>query len=344
MKIAFFWTWEFSSNILKWVLQNKEVEVVLAVSQPDKPFWRKQELMPTPLKQTAIENNIEVMQPEKLKNSKWQPQGISPTENIDVGAGLVPAQIKDFYEKLKSLNLDFIVVVAYGKIIPVEILEIPKYGSINIHWSILPNYRWASPIQESLKNWDTKTWLTIMYMSAWMDEWDMLKIEDIDIDILDKSPDIFKKFENIWPKLLIETLKWVISWEIKWIPQDNEKATYCKKIEKENGKIDFENETVTQIYNKFRAYNPWPWIYTFYNEKKFDITDCFFEENDIIFDEDFKLWDVVEFEDHWKNSIWILCNWGILILNKVKLEWKKEMPIKDFLNWNKDFLDYNFIF
>ena len=93
MKIAFFWTWEFSSNILKWVLQNKEVEVVLAVSQPDKPFWRKQELMPTPLKQTAIENNIEVMQPEKLKNSKWQPQGISPTENIDVGAGLVPAQI-----------------------------------------------------------------------------------------------------------------------------------------------------------------------------------------------------------------------------------------------------------
>ena len=136
----------------------------------------------------------------------------------------------------------------------------------------------------------------------------------------------------------------VISWEIKWIPQDNEKATYCKKIEKENWKIDFENETVTQIYNKFRAYNPWPWIYTFYNEKKFDITDCFFEENDIIFDEDFKLWDVVEFEDHWKNSIWILCNWGILILNKVKLEWKKEMPIKDFLNWNKDFLDYNFIF
>lgn len=319
MKIAFFWTWEFSSNILKWVLENKEIEVVLAVSQPDKPFGRKQELMPTPLKQTSIENNIEVMQPEKLK-----------TDIV-------------FIEKLKSLNLDFIVVVAYGKIIPVEILEIPKYGSINIHGSILPNYRWASPIQESLKNGDKKTWLTIMYMSAWMDEGDMLKIKEIDIDILDKSPDIFKKFENIWPNLLIETLKWIISWELKWVPQDSEKATYCKKIEKENWKIDFKNETVTQIYNKFRAYNPWPWIYTFYNGKKFDITDCFFEENDIIFDDDFKLWDVVEFEDHWKNSIWILCNWGILILNKVKLEWKKEMSIKDFLNWNKDFLDYNFI-
>lgn len=318
MKIAFFWTWDFSANIFNWILEKWNLEILLAVSQSDKPSWRKQEIIETPLKQIALKNNIEVLQPEKLKNN------------------LV------FIEKLKSLNLDFIIVVAYWKIIPLEILEIPKYWSINIHWSILPNYRWASPIQESLKNWDLKTWLTIMYMSEWMDEWDILKIQEIDIDILDKTTDIFKKFENIWVNLLIDTLKWIISWNIIWIKQDEKKASYCKKILKEDWKIDFEKETVTQIYNKYRAYSSWPGIYTYYKDKKFDIIECFFEENWLDFDENFQLWDVVEFEDHWLNNIWILCKWGILILKKVKLEWKKEMSIKDFLNWNKNFLEYTF--
>lgn len=319
MKIAFFWTWDFSANILSWILENKEIKVLLAVSQQDKPIWRKQELMQTPVKQLALEKWIEILQPEKLKN------------NID------------FFNILKSLNLDFIIVVAYWKIIPKEILEIPKYWCINIHWSILPNYRGASPIQESLKNWDKKTWLTIMYMSEWMDEWDILKIEEINIDIFDKTPDIFKKFEKIGVNLLVNTLKSIVSWKIKWVPQDNLKATYCKKIEKEDWKIDFEKENVFEIYNKFRAYFSWPWIYSYYNGKKLDITDCFFDENEINYDDDFQLWDVVEFEDHWKNNIWILCKGWILILYKVKLEWKKEMSIKDFVNGNKQFLEYNFI-
>jgi len=319
MKIAFFWTWEFSKNILYWILDKKEVDVSLIVSQPDKPFGRKQEFIPTPVKEFALKKWLEVLQPEKLKNNY------------------------DFFQKLKSLNLDFIVVVAYGKIIPTEILEIPKYGCINIHWSILPKYRWASPIQESLKNGDKKTGLTIMYMSAWMDEWDILAIKEVEIDILDKTPDIFRKFENIALDLLLNTLNWIIEWKIKWQKQDPLKATYCKKIEKQDGKIDFENETVLDIYNKFRAYTPWPGIYTYFDWKKFDITDCFFKKDDIIFDEDFRLWDVVEFENNVKNEIWILCKWWILILYKIKLEWKKEMSIKDFVNGNKKFLDYNFI-
>lgn len=320
MNIAFFWTWRFSKNILESLFNNyKEINILLVVSQPDKPFWRKQEIIPTQVKKFALDNNLPFLQPEKLK------------DNIE------------FFNYLKSLNLDFIVVVAYWKIIPPEILQIPKYWCINIHWSILPSYRWASPIQESLKNWDKETWLTIMYMSEWLDEWDILKIEKIDIDILDKTPDIFRKFENIWPKLLVDTLNWIISWKIKWIPQDSSKATYCKKITKEDWKIDFKNEKLLDIYNKFRAYFPWPWVYTHYKGKKLDLTDIFFEEIDLNFDKDFALWDVVEFEDDGKNKIWILCNWWILILNKVKLEWKKEMSIKDFVNWNKDFLEYNFI-
>lgn len=320
MKIAFFWTGNFSKNILENIYNNyKDVEVVSVVSQIDKPIWRKQELVQTPIKEFALSKWLVVIQPEKLKNNT------------------------DFFASLESWELDFIVVVAYGKIIPTEILKIPKYACINIHGSILPAYRWASPIQESLKFWDKKTGLTIMYMSAWMDEWDILKVEEIPIDILDKTSDIFQKFEWIWPKLLMETLYEIISWNIEGAPQDSSDATYCKKIEKEDGKIDFENESVTQIYNKYRAYTPWPWIYTYYKEKKFDITDCFFEENQLEFDQDFKLGDIVEFEDHGKNQIGILCKEWILILNKIKLEWKKEMSIKDFINGNKDFLDYNFL-
>lgn len=310
MKIAFFWTWDFSRNILENILKHeKSPEIKLVVSQSDKPVWRKMILTETPVKILAKEKNLEVLQPEKLRNNE------------------------DFFEKLRSLDLDFIVVVAYGKIIPKEILEIPKFGCINIHWSLLPAYRWASPIQESLKNWDKSTWLTIMYMSEWMDEWDMLSKKEIIIDIVDKTPDIFKKFENFWADLLLNTLEKIISWEIVAEKQDESKATYCSKIEKKDWEINFKEESAFEIYNKFRAYTPWPWIYTFYNWKKFSIEDCFFLEKNFS-----EIWKVIKIE----NEIWIICKSWVLILKSVKLEWKKSMDIKSFLNWNKDFLDYNF--
>lgn len=318
MKIAFFWTWDFSRNILKDLIKNEKIKINLIVSQADKPVWRKKEILETPVKILAKENNLEILQPEKLKNNF------------------------DFIEKLKSLELDFIVVVAYWKIIPKEILEIPKFWCINIHWSLLPAYRWASPIQEAIKNWETLTWLTIMYMSEWMDEWDMLAKKEINIDIVDKTPDLFEKFEKFWADLLIETLEKIISGEIKPEKQNENLATYCSKIEKKDWKIDFKNENAKNIYNKFRAYFPWPWIYSFYKWKKFSIEDCFFEEIDLD-EENFRAWDVIEIWDSEKNNqIWIICKNWVLILKKVKLEWKKEVDIKSFINWNKDFLEYSF--
>lgn len=319
MKIAFFWTWEFSRNTLQWILNDWNIEVWLVVSQPDKPVGRKKIITPTPIKILAKENNIKVLQPEKLKNNN------------------------DFFEQLKWF--DFIVVVAYWKIVPNEVLNAPKYGCINIHGSILPKYRWASPIQEAVKNWDNETWLTIMYMSEWMDEWDILDIKKINIDKLDKTEDIFKKFEQIGPKLLIDTLNWMLKWTIKWQKQDESKATYCNKISKEDGKINFENETVKDIYNKYKAYNPWPGIYSYYNEKKISIEKCSYNEIDLSNDDELNLWEVIELEnEHWAKNrqIWIICKWWILILNQVKLEWKKSMDILSFINWNKKFLDYKF--
>lgn len=323
MKIAFFWTWEFSANILRSLINDfkNDIDIKLVVSQPDKVVWRKKELQKTQVKIVAEENNLELLQPEKLR---WN---------------------QEFFEKLRSLELDFIIVVAYWKIVPSEVLDSPKHGCINIHGSILPKYRWASPIQESIKNWDIKTWLTIMYMSEWMDEWDILSIEEIEIAFDDKSPEIFKKFEEFGPKLLLNTLKWVLSWEIKWTKQDENKASYCSKISKIDWEIDFKKETSLEIYNKYRAYYPWPGIYTFYNWKKINFEEIEFEDINLSEDPDFELWDVVELDDEhgFKNKrIWIIWKDWIIILKRLKLEWKKSIDILSFINWNKEFLDYSF--
>jgi len=310
MKIAFFGTWEFSKNILKWVLDNIDIEVWLVISQPDKPIGRKKIITPTPIKILAQENNIKVLQPEKLKNNT------------------------EFFKELEWF--DFIVVVAYWKIVPKEVLIAAKYWCINIHGSILPLYRWASPIQEAIKNWDKETWLTIMYMSEGMDEWDILAIEKVNIDKLDKTLDIFSKFEKIWTPLLINTLKGILDWSIKWQKQEEKEATYCSKISKEDWKINFETDLGLSIYNKFKAYSPWPWVYSFYNDKKISFENIELSEE---IAPDFEAWKIIK---KWK-LIWIVTfDKKIIILKQVKLEWKKSMDILSFVNWNKNFLEYKF--
>lgn len=161
MKIAFFGTPQFAADILSGILHSlspsdssplfkgEQIEVVLVVSQPDMPVGRKQELLPTPVKQIALENGITVLQPESLKKTTFSLYPTFPQGEKE--------QTANFSQVLENLDLDFIVVVAYGKIIPKHILDIPKYGCVNIHGSILPKYRGASPVQECLKNSDTQT-------------------------------------------------------------------------------------------------------------------------------------------------------------------------------------------
>lgn len=315
MKIAFFWTWEFSKNILSWIID--KLNISLVVSQPNKAIWREKIITNTKIKQFALEKNISVLQPETLKNNK------------------------DLIEKLKWL--DFIVVVAYWKIIPKEILDLPKYWCINIHWSILPKYRWASPIQEAIKNWDKKTWLTIMFMSEKMDEWDILNIKEIDINEFDTTKDIFKKFEEIWPSLLINTLNWIINWNIKQIKQEQLKATYCQKITKNDWEIFFSKQKANEIFNKYRAYNSWPWIFTYYNWKKLNIEDCCFSdiwEFEKNYSQELIPWKIEKID---KKNFWVVCfDKKIIILKQIKLEWKKTMDINSFINWNQNFLNYKF--
>ncbi len=317
MNIAFFWTWEFSKNILESLLLYKNINVKLLVSQPDKIVWRKKVLEKTKTKILAEKNNIEILQPKSLKNNF------------------------EFFEKLK--NLDFIVVVAYWKIVPKEVLEAPKYWCINVHGSILPKYRWASPIQEAIKNGETKTWVTIMYMSEGMDEWDILAVKKVDILQTDKTSDIFEKFEKISTKILVETLEKIISKKIIPKKQDEKKATYCSKIKKEDWEIFFEKMSWEEIYNKFRSYHSWPWIFSFFNGKKINF-EALSLEFSLPFGEKeataFEPWKVIKID---KKNIWIMTKDNkFLKLEQIKLEWKKSMNIIDFINWNKSFLDYKF--
>jgi len=316
MKIAFFWTWEFSRNILKWILKEKNIEVWLIVSQPDKPVWRKKIITKTPVKILAEEKSIKILQPEKLKDNT------------------------EFFKELEWF--DFIVVVAYWKIVPNEVLNAPKLWCINIHGSTLPKYRWASPIQEAIKNWDTETWLTIMYMSEAMDEWDILDIKKVNIDKLDNTLDIFKKFELIGPELLINTLNWILNWTIKWQKQDDKKATYCSKISKSDWEINFKTNSWINIYNKYKSYHPWPWIYTYYNKKKLNLEKVELKPLSWILSpyQEKEAASVIKID---KKTFWITTiDNKILILRQVKLEWKKSMDILSFVNWNKNFVDYKF--
>ena len=322
MKIAFFWTPAFAANILEWIVCFSQIDCTLVVSQADKKVWRNRYLEKTAVKCMAENHDIVIVQPDKIKKNK------------------------DFHDMLRERDLDFIVVVAYGKMIPQDILDIPKYGCINLHGSILPRYRWASPVQAAIKSWDTETWLTTMYMSSAMDEWDILKTVKVPIRATDTPEDIFREFVEHWPQLLYNTLQGVASGNLQGIPQDSEKATYCSQISREDGEVFFTRQSSRDIYNTLRAYTPWPWIYTSYQGKRLILEKCCVVERiDLRTDQ----WDIegglcvgkcIKIA---KNRYGIMCLDGsVLELLQVKLEGKKSLDIQSFVNGNREVEGYIF--
>lgn len=309
MKIAFFWTPQFAADILAGLLKYQEIEIKLVVSQPDMPVWRKQLLQSTPVKQKALDAGISVLQPETLKGNDT------------------------FFSFLESLSLDFFVVVAYGKIIPGRFLKLPEKGAINLHGSILPKYRGASPIQTALLHGESETGLTTMYMSEKMDEGDILKVQKINIDIVDTSEDIFAKCVDVGPVLLYETLQDILLWRQSPSVQNHSEATYCHKIEKQDGHISFQSMTSKTIYNKYRAFTPWPWIFGFVDGKRIMFESLSLSE--IPWDE-YSLGECVKL---WKNRYGIVCaDSNILELAFIQMEGKKVMDIQSFINGNPKIL------
>lgn len=307
MRIWFFGTPYLSSRVLQDLLDCSDIEIAFAVTNPDKSIGRSGELQPTPVKMLALNHNIPVFTPIRIR------------DNVD------------FFREIRAYNCDYFIVVAYGKIVPQEILDLPKKMCINVHGSILPLYRWASPIQTALLNWDKETGVTIMEMSLWMDEGDILKIRMISIDPTETSSSLFEKFADMSGPTLIQTLRELETWWITPLPQDSSYATYCKKIEKEDGHIDWSESSET-LYHKWQAYTPWPGIYTQYEEKRLLLEKV---KNLDITIEDAIPGSVMRFQD---GTVGVVCGSWVLTLEQVKLEWKKSQSVRDFVNGNQKFI------
>lgn len=238
IKTIFFGTHEFATIILKGLLNDPRFLVELVITQPDKPVGRKQELQKSPIKILAEKNNLKIEQPESLKNYNLE---------------------HNYY--------DLGITAQYGLIIPKNILEIPKYGIINIHTSLLPKYRGASPIQSSIINGETKTGVTIMKMSEGLDNGPIIKQIKTDIELDETYPDLDKKLADLAVNYLGDTLIDYLNKKIIPQKQNDAEATFCKKLEREDGKIDWTKST-SEIYNLYRGLYPWPGIWTIWKNKR----------------------------------------------------------------------------
>lgn len=237
-RIVFMGTPDFSVPILKRLIES-EYEVVAVVTQPDRPKGRKKILTPPPVKVTAQEHHIPVLQPEKIRHD---------------------------YEDILSYEPDLIVTAAYGQILPKEILESPQYGCINVHASLLPELRGGAPIHYAIIQGKEKTGITIMYMVEALDAGDMIAQREIIIEEDDHVGTLHDKLSDLGADLLMEVLPDVFANKVKPIPQDDSKATFAYNIKREQEKIDWTKDQVA-IYNHIRGLHPWPVAYTTYDEQ-----------------------------------------------------------------------------
>ena len=231
MRIVFMGTPDFAEQSLRELIEN-QYEIAGVFCQPDKPSGRKMEITFSPVKTLAIEKNIPVFQPQKMRDGT--------ALNI-----------------LKDLNPDIIGVVAYGRILPVEILELPKFGVINVHGSLLPKYRGAAPIQWSVINGDEVGGVTTMYLAPEMDTGDIIYSESVEIGEYETAGELYDRLKVVGAKLLVKTLKAIEDGSAPRIPQNNEEASYVTILDKSVCPIDW-NKTPRQILKQIYGLQPWP--------------------------------------------------------------------------------------
>ena len=219
-------------------------EIKLVVSQPDRPVGRKQILTAPPVKQTALVHDLEVMQPEKIKNNQ------------------------EFRARLESIAPDAIVVVAYGRIIPKWMLDLPRLGCINLHGSLLPKYRGAAPIQWAVAMGETVTGNTTMLLEEGLDTGPILLQQQAPIRPEQTSVDLFHELSIHGAPLVVETLAGLASGSIRPQQQDHSQATLAPILDREDGRMDFAARTATELWNRWRGFQPWPGAFTFLDGKK----------------------------------------------------------------------------
>lgn len=296
MKIVFMGTPQFSVPILEELVEKYNVSAI--ITQPDKKVGRKKELVFSPVKKVAIKNNIKCYQPDRIKED---------------------------YQFLIDLKPDLIITAAYGQIIPKKILELPKYGCINVHGSLLPKLRGGAPIHRAITRGHKETGITIMYMSEKMDAGDIISKSKIPILNNDNLETMHNKLSLLGKDLLIETIPLIINGKSKRKKQDEKEVTYAFNIKREDELLNFTN-SANDVYNHIRGFNPWPVAYTIIQDKQLKIYD-----SKILYDSKFK-GKPGEIVDINKNNFTIMTGDLPLTILEVKQEGKKKMNVKDYLN------------
>ena len=301
LKVVFMGTPDFAVPILEKLIT--DTEVLLVVTQPDKVRGRNNKISFSPIKEIAVKNNIEVFQPEKIKQD---------------------------YQTIIDKNPDIIITAAYGQIIPEELLFFTKYKAINVHASLLPKYRGGAPINRAIENGEKYLGITIMYMDKLMDNGDMISQRKIELKEEDNFVTMNKKLSILGRDLLMDTLPSIINSTNERIKQKEEDVTIIKLLNKEELLIDFNNDFIS-VFNKIRSLDSVPGAYAFLNNKKYKLYDVRLGKN--VIDEIGKVVDI-------KDYLEIACKNGTIKVYSIQEEGKKKMNIKDFFNGHKkeDFL------
>ena len=296
MKVVFMGTPEFAVPTLQALIDHHQVAAV--VTQPDRQRGRGKKVQFSPVKEKAAEYKIPVLQPEKARD-------------------------EEFIQELETIAPDVIVVVAYGQILPERILNLPKYGCINVHGSLLPKYRGAAPIQWAVLNGEEKTGITTMYMEKGLDTGDMIDKAEVVLDPKETAGSLHDKLMNLGADLLLETLDKLEKGTIVRTKQDDSQSCYAKMLSKEMGRMDF-SRSAKELEQWIRGMNPWPSAYTTMNGKTLKIWDA----------------DVVSYEGSeepgtvvkvTKDTIIVAAGEGALALKEIQLAGKKQMPVQAFL-------------
>ena len=318
LKVLFMGTPDFAQESLK-SIYGAGFEIIGVVTNPDKPKGRGMKLAYSPVKEFALEKGLKIYQPIKIRNNT------------------------EFLDEIKNLKPDVICVVAYGKILPKEVLEIPKLGCINVHGSLLPKYRGAAPIQWAVLNGDKITGITTMYMNEGMDTGDMILKEEVEIGPEETTGELWQKLSKIGGEILVKTLKLI---EEGKAPREKqtEEATLAPMLNKEMALIDWENSDANKIHNLIRGLNPIMGAYSYIDGKKIK-----FWKSKVLTKEEFFSYKT-EFEEYEakfnnlvpgtiliaddKDGLYIKANGGVLKILEIQGENAKRMPTADFLRGN----------
>ncbi len=300
MKVVYMGTPDFSVGALEAIIQSGH-KVTAVITQPDKPKGRSKELQISPVKACALKHNLPVFQPVKIKEA-------------------------EAVAKLREFEADIFVVAAFGQILSKEILTMPKYGCVNIHASLLPKYRGASPIQWAVLNGEEVSGVTIMQMDEGIDTGDILMQETVVLDAKETGESLFDKLAVCGAELIVKALDAIEAGTVTPIPQDEAASTHVGMLKKEFGRMDFSQDAVV-LERKIRGLNSWPSAYTYMKGKTLKIWDA-----DVLdADTKGKPGEVIEVA---KDSFCICTGKGILQIREVQLEGKKRMDVKSFLLGN----------